>query len=144
MARPAQVATNDPAMPINMVTMIPPGSLPGMMSFATAPMTSPINSVQSRCMGLSSGARMASAYRLPWRGGKYNLEGRRLSDLRPRAARSVRGPILFMEDGRPARRAGRGRPASIDRSCLRCGGNYQFLADLNLVGIVQVVGFGDD
>ena len=32
--------------------MIPPGSLPGMINFATAPITSPIINVHSRCINL--------------------------------------------------------------------------------------------
>ena len=35
-------------MPISIVTKIPPGSLPGMMSLASAPTTSPISAVQRR------------------------------------------------------------------------------------------------
>src|SRR3954469_25574070 len=38
-ALPSQVATIDPAMPSRMVTMNPPGSLPGVMSLASAPAT---------------------------------------------------------------------------------------------------------
>src|ERR1700731_3942743 len=39
---------NDPAIPISMVMMHPPGSRPGMRSFATAPMSNPITNVQIR------------------------------------------------------------------------------------------------
>src|SRR6185295_4823441 len=122
MARPAQVATNDPAMPISIVTTIPPGSLPGMMNFATAPMASPINNVHSRCIGSSSRARMACVYRALRRGGSIaqNGVGRQSAGLGSLQGREVRSPLL------------RGR------------GDYQFLADLDLVGIFQVVGLGDD
>src|ERR1700688_51920 len=85
----------------------------------------------------------------PRRGGKYSVERRRSSDLGPRhlQAREVRGlrsgPSRVMEDGRPAHLAGRRRPASIGKP-LRGGWNHQFLTDLDFVGIVQVVGLGDD
>src|SRR5271170_7212694 len=36
-------------MPISIVIQMPPGSLPGMMNFATAPTTRPMRAVQSRC-----------------------------------------------------------------------------------------------
>src|SRR5215831_4534656 len=41
MARPRKPPTRAPAMPSRMVTMMPPGSSPGMRSFATAPMIRP-------------------------------------------------------------------------------------------------------
>jgi hypothetical protein len=46
-ARPISVPTNDPAMPSRIVTMMPPGSFPGMTSFAIAPTTSPMMMAQS-------------------------------------------------------------------------------------------------
>jgi hypothetical protein len=41
-ARPRTPASKAPATPINMVTMIPPGSRPGINSLAIAPTTSPM------------------------------------------------------------------------------------------------------
>src|SRR5687768_487496 len=41
-ARPMNPANRAPATPISMVTMIPPGSRPGMISLAIAPTTNPI------------------------------------------------------------------------------------------------------
>src|SRR5271157_694971 len=38
----------DPAIPISIVIQMPPGSLPGMRNFATAPTTNPMISVQSK------------------------------------------------------------------------------------------------
>ncbi len=37
---------NDPPMPMSMVTMMPPGSLPGINSFPIAPATRPMSAVQ--------------------------------------------------------------------------------------------------
>src|SRR5215468_4997445 len=42
---PSTPAMKEPAMPSRIVTMIPPGSLPGMTSFASAPTTRPIRIV---------------------------------------------------------------------------------------------------
>ncbi len=44
-ARPMYPATKDPATPSSMVTMIPPGSFPGIKSFATAPTIRPMISI---------------------------------------------------------------------------------------------------
>src|SRR4051812_8589198 len=41
-ARPKKPAKSAPATPMSMVTMIPPGSRPGMMSLAIAPTTNPM------------------------------------------------------------------------------------------------------
>src|SRR4029077_5860128 len=45
MARPRNPATKPPAMPSRIVIKQPPGSRPGISSFAIAPMTKPITSV---------------------------------------------------------------------------------------------------
>src|SRR5208283_2395408 len=42
------VPADEPAMPISMVIQIPPGSLPGIMSLASAPTTNPMSAVQRR------------------------------------------------------------------------------------------------
>src|SRR5438876_6151118 len=54
MARPTRVPTNAPAIPSNIVMMMPPGSRPGMMSLARAPTTNPTISVQRMFMCASS------------------------------------------------------------------------------------------
>jgi hypothetical protein len=43
---PMKPATSAPATPSSMVAKIPPGSFPGMMSFASAPISNPINNIQ--------------------------------------------------------------------------------------------------
>jgi hypothetical protein len=50
--RPSQVAISDPAMPMSIVAINPPGSLPGVRNLATAPTTSPINTTQSQCINV--------------------------------------------------------------------------------------------
>ena len=49
-ARPTKPATNEPATPSSIVTMMPPGSFPGMKSFASAPATRPMMSAHSMLM----------------------------------------------------------------------------------------------
>src|SRR5581483_10186942 len=44
--RPIQVPTSAPAMPSRIVTMQPPGSLPGISNLAMAPMTRPARMIQ--------------------------------------------------------------------------------------------------
>src|SRR3954470_7489893 len=39
-------------MPMSIVTINPPGSLPGVRNLATAPTTSPINTTQSQCINI--------------------------------------------------------------------------------------------
>ena len=53
-ARPRKPATNEPAMPSSIVTMMPPGSLPGMNSLASAPTIRPTMSMARMCMMISS------------------------------------------------------------------------------------------
>jgi hypothetical protein len=43
---PTTPATSAPPIPSSMVTKMPPGSFPGMMSFASAPTINPINIIQ--------------------------------------------------------------------------------------------------
>src|SRR5260370_12572252 len=49
-ALPRKPATTGPAMTSNIVTMMPPGSLPGITSLATAPTTNPTTNHQMMCM----------------------------------------------------------------------------------------------
>src|SRR5215831_229459 len=49
-ARPMQPAMNEPATPSNIVTMMPPGSLPGMINLASAPTIKPTMSIHRTCM----------------------------------------------------------------------------------------------
>src|SRR3954470_24898393 len=49
-ARPMNPATSEPAMPSSIVMMTPPGSLPGMNSFANAPTTKPMMSDHKMCI----------------------------------------------------------------------------------------------
>src|SRR5689334_24063363 len=109
---------NDPATPISIVMMIPPGSLPGIMSFATAPMTSPIISVHSTCI--------LSSFRAMFR-----------------RARSI--PQLLSQDPFQDHQmqGGHSCPPRIDAEGLGCCWNHQFLPDLDLVGILQIIRFGD-
>jgi hypothetical protein len=46
MVLPRNPARNDPAIPSRIVMMHPPGSRPGVSSFATIPMTPPMMTVQ--------------------------------------------------------------------------------------------------
>src|SRR5579883_778233 len=41
---------NEPAIPINIVTIIPPGSRPGTINFASAPTIRPMMSIQRKCI----------------------------------------------------------------------------------------------
>ena len=81
-----------------------------MRNFATAPITSPINSVQMRCIRFSSSARMVA--------------GRFISLFAGRQT-SARGP-------------------TPEVSPLSGSGDDQLLADFDLVGIFQIIGFGND
>src|SRR3954467_13998153 len=49
-ARPMNPATSEPAIPSSIVMMTPPGSLPGMNSFARAPTTNPMMSDHKMCI----------------------------------------------------------------------------------------------
>src|SRR5436190_21568831 len=49
-ARPRKPAMNEPATPSNIVTMMPPGSFPGIASLARAPTIRPMIKLQSRPM----------------------------------------------------------------------------------------------
>src|SRR5574337_1890556 len=49
-ACPRYLARREPAMPMMIVTMNPPGSFPGMMNFAMAPTTRPITIAQMMCI----------------------------------------------------------------------------------------------
>src|SRR3954462_15627804 len=58
--RPSQVPTNAPAMPSSIVMIQPPGSLPGMSSFAIAPITRPTNNIQMIPCALKSMPQVCS------------------------------------------------------------------------------------
>src|ERR1043166_2511217 len=117
---------SDPATPISMVTMIPPGSLPGITNFATAPTTKPIKSSHIRC--IASPCRRIS-------GGRPLLSAAVGVDFGPKTTG------LSQNQSQPRRTR---VSAPHRRKWLRCCWNDQFLTDFNLVGIFQVVGFGDD
>src|SRR5438132_6158681 len=50
--RPRKPATTEPAIPSSMVTIIPPGSCPGMMTLAMAPTTNPTMIIHNKCIVL--------------------------------------------------------------------------------------------
>jgi hypothetical protein len=59
-ARPIQVATTAPPIPISVVIIKPPGSLPGMINFARAPTIKPTIIAHIKCINippLISGAK---------------------------------------------------------------------------------------
>src|SRR5580765_4717470 len=55
-APPRKLATKAPAPPRPIVIQIPPGSLPGMISFASAPAIKPTSAVQIRFIGIPPGS----------------------------------------------------------------------------------------
>ena len=87
----------EPATPISMVTMIPPGSLPGMIEFRYGPDDESDEQCPEQMHTVFLRAGMAGVYRPPQRGGKYSLK--RVA-LRVRLGRASRASLDRTAEGR--------------------------------------------